>query len=98
MFARRRPLLRAAVVGGGAYVAGKRQAERSAQQTEQESGQDAQRSDLENREPSASTTAAPAPSGQPSMSDQLAQLSTLHQQGALTDDEFAAAKSRLLGS
>jgi hypothetical protein len=32
------------------------------------------------------------------MSDQLAQLSTLHQQGSLTDDEFAAAKSRLLGS
>ena len=94
MFARRRPLLRAAAVGGGAYVAGKRQAERSAQQTEQESGQDAQM----NREPGASTTAAPAPSGQPSMSDQLAQLSTLHQQGALTDDEFAAAKSRLLGS
>ena len=91
MFARRRPLLRAAVVGGGAYVAGKRQAERSAQQTDQEYGQ-------ENREPSASTTAAPAPSGQTSMSDQLAQISSLHQQGALTDDEFAAAKSRLLGS
>ncbi len=30
--------------------------------------------------------------------DQLGQLSTLHQQGALTDDEFAAAKAKILGS
>ena len=33
----------------------------------------------------------------PSMTDQLSQLATLHQQGALTDDEFAAAKAKLLG-
>jgi hypothetical protein len=32
----------------------------------------------------------------PSVSDQLAQLSTLHAQGSLSDAEFAAAKSRLL--
>ena len=31
------------------------------------------------------------------MTDQLNQLATLHQQGALTDDEFAAAKAKLLG-
>ena len=31
------------------------------------------------------------------MPDQLNQLTTLHQQGALTDDEFTAAKARLLG-
>jgi hypothetical protein len=34
----------------------------------------------------------------PSAVDQLSQLSTLHQQGALTDDEFAAAKAQILGS
>ncbi|MGN6792057.1 MAG: SHOCT domain-containing protein [Streptosporangiaceae bacterium] len=95
MFVRRRPLLRAAAVGGAAYVAGKRRAERSGLQPEQEAGQDAQGSDLESREPSTGATAAA--SGQAPMSDQLAQLSTLHQQGALTDDEFATAKSRLLG-
>lgn len=34
----------------------------------------------------------------PSVSDQLAQLSTLHAQGSLSDAEFAVAKSRLLGN
>lgn len=42
MFRRRRPLLRAAVVGGGAYVAGKKVAQHSADQSAQESGQDTQ--------------------------------------------------------
>lgn len=79
MFVRRRPLLRAAAIGGGAYLAGKRRAERSAYEVEQEAGQQA----------------ADAPQ---SVSDQLAQLSSLHAQGALTDAEFASAKSRLLGS
>lgn len=76
MFVRRRPLLRAAVIGGSAYVAGKRTAQRPVPR---------QGSEME-REPST-----------PSVSDQLAQLSTLHAQGSLSDAEFAAAKSRLLG-
>jgi hypothetical protein len=33
----------------------------------------------------------------PSAADQLSQLSTLHQQGALSDEEFAAAKAQILG-
>lgn len=43
--------------------------------------------------------AAPAPA-QESMDDkiaQLKQLAELHQQGILTDDEFAAQKAKLLG-
>jgi hypothetical protein len=32
------------------------------------------------------------------MIDQLNQLATLHQQGVLTDDEFAAAKAKLIGT
>jgi hypothetical protein len=32
------------------------------------------------------------------MADQLQQLAALHQQGMLTDDEFAAAKAKLLGN
>jgi hypothetical protein len=32
------------------------------------------------------------------MGDQLAKLADLHQQGVLTDDEFAAAKAKLLGT
>jgi type IV secretory pathway VirB10-like protein len=38
----------------------------------------------------------PAPA-QPSMLDQLNQLTELHQQGALSDEEFSAAKAKLLG-
>ena len=38
------------------------------------------------------------PAAGPSMADQLQQLAALHQQGMLTDDEFAAAKAKLLGS
>jgi hypothetical protein len=78
MFIRRRPLLRAAVVGGSAYVAGKRSAVRSRRSVPQQGGE-------MGRVPST-----------PSVSDQLAQLSTLHAQGSLNDAEFAAAKSRLL--
>ena len=32
------------------------------------------------------------------MIDQLNQLAALHQQGVLTDDEFAAAKAKLFAS
>jgi Short C-terminal domain len=94
---RRRPLLRAAAVGGGAYMAGKARQRHQAESDQQEAGQDARISDLE------SSQEAPPPAeaaGQPataSVSDQLAQLTELHNQGALTDDEFAAAKARLLG-
>ena len=38
--------------------------------------------------------AAPAPQG---ISSELEALAALHQKGALTDSEFAAAKARLLG-
>ena len=47
MFRRRRPLMRAAVVGGGAYVAGKRVARRSAEQGQQENEQDERLDNLE---------------------------------------------------
>ena len=81
MFMRRRPLMRAAVVGGGAYVAGKRAGQRSA-----EAGPD-------------ESSSQPAAAGAaPSIPDQLDQLSTMRQHGALTDSEFAAAKAKLLGT
>ena len=99
MFRRRRPLLRAAVVGGGAYVAGKRVAQRQGDQAAQDADQDGRISDLEQQQqaapPPAPAPAAPAAGN--SMADQLGQLADLHQQGVLTDDEFAAAKAKLLG-
>jgi hypothetical protein len=86
MFARRRPLLRAAVVGGGAYVAGKRASQRSADQD-----QPAQSSAPASTQPEPATDAG-------SVADQLSQISALHEQGALSDAEFAAAKQKLLGA
>lgn len=107
MFVRRRPLLRAAAVGGGAYAMGRRSARRQAEQSEQAAGQDARISNLEQgqgqgqgqgegqAQPAAAGQPAPAAAG-PSVSDQLMQLSQLHQQGALSDAEFATAKDKLL--
>jgi len=103
MFMRRRPLLRAAVVGGGAYVAGKRVAQNRAGQEQAEAEQNARISDLEQQQappPAAPPAAAPPAAGGTgpgSLSDQLKQLSALHEAGALSDDEFAAAKQKLLG-
>src|SRR3954454_397510 len=109
---RRRPLLRAAAVGGAAYYGGKR----SAQRSQAEADQNARLNDLEEQQyavpqqapppppayapPPAPAYAAPAPpaaSGAPSgIAAQLEQLAALRQQGALTDEEFSAAKARLL--
>ena len=97
MIRRRRPLLRAAAVGGTAYAAGRRAEERK----QAEYDQNQRLSDLEQQQqyappaPSQPTPAAPAT---PTMLDQLNQLATLHQQGALTDEEFAAAKAKLLAT
>lgn len=79
---RRRPLLRAAVVGGGAYMAGKSAARRQQEQEQQ---------------PAQQQPAQVPSQGSPSLFDQLNQLSIMHDKGSLTDEEFAAAKSRLLG-
>ena len=103
MFARRRPLLRAAVVGGGAYAAGRHMGRQAEQRDYAEAEQDQRIGDIEQQQyapPPQQQYAPPpqqAPAG-PSMYDQLQQLSTLHDQGALTDEEFAAAKAKLLGT
>jgi putative oligomerization/nucleic acid binding protein len=86
-FRRRRPLLRAAAVGGGAYMVGKHVAGQQADQNYQDASQEQQQA----------AVPAPRASG-PSMADQLSQLADLHKQGLLSDDEFAAAKAKLIGS
>jgi Short C-terminal domain len=96
MLLRRRPLLRAAAVGGGAYVAGKRVARRSAERQQQADEQDGRISELEQQNAPAQPEPAAAPTS--SMLDQLNQLSALHDKGALTDPEFTAAKAKLLGT
>ena len=136
MLRRRRPLLRAAAVGGGAYIAGKHMANKANEQAAYEAQQDQRISDLESQQgyqqgpqdyqqqgyqqqgyqqgppqyqqpppqyqqPPPQYQQAPppaAPAAAPSVYDQLSQLATLHDQGALTDDEFTAAKAKLLGT
>ena len=96
MFMRRRPLLRAAAVGGGAYVAGRSMGRRAEQHQQTEAEQNERIGDLEQQQAPASA-AAPAAAAAPSLLDQLNQLDALHQQGALTDNEFTAAKAKILG-
>jgi 3-oxoacyl-ACP reductase-like protein len=96
-------LLRAAVVGGGAYMAGKHVARNSAEQQQQEQYQDQRIGDLEQQQqappqPAPAPAATPAPAASSPMVDQLNQLAALHQQGVLTDDEFTAAKAKLFGT
>ena len=146
MFVRRRPLLRAAAVGGTAYVAGKHMANKQAEQQYTEDDQEARISALEQQQASGygqppppgygqppppgygppppgygqppppgygqpapgygppppdygqPPPAEPGPAAGPSIADQLNQLVELHNQGALTDEEFAAAKAGVLGS
>jgi hypothetical protein len=92
MFVRRRPLLRAAAIGGGAYMVGKNRAQH---QAESDSAQgSSQQASSQQGQPAA---AAASPHGS-SMTDELNRLSGLHQQGSLNDTEFAAAKAKVLSS
>ena len=105
---RRRPLMRAAVVGGGAYMAGKHVANRQAEQAQYEADQDDRISALEQQQqpqyqeqqppPQAPPPQPPAAPQSSTMIDQLNQLADLHQRGVLSDDEFAAAKAKLFAS
>jgi len=103
---RRRPLLRAAAVGGTAYAVGRHSGRQREEAAQAEADQDQRIADLEQQQqppqqayqqppPPPPQQAAPAGS---SMLDQLNQLNELHQQGALSDAEFSAAKAKLLGS
>jgi Short C-terminal domain len=87
---RRRPLMRAAMVGGASYYAGKKVQEGR----EDDAERDARLAELE-----AEQSAAP-PSGGMSddMIEQLGKLGQLHEQGVLTDAEFDAQKQKLLQS
>jgi len=98
MFRRRRPLLRAAAVGGTAYVAGKHMERNAQERAGAEADQNQRIADLEAQQAgNQQAPPQPPPAAGPSMLDQLNQLTALHEQGALTDEEFSAAKAKLLG-
>jgi hypothetical protein len=105
--ARRRPLLRAAAVGG-TFAAGRAAGRRAETRADADASQDERISALEASQagapaaapadpPSANPAAPGGSAGGSSVLDQLSQLTTLHEQGALSDDEFAAAKAKVLG-
>lgn len=93
---RRRPLMRAAVVGGTAYYAGKKVSESRAQ-TEAQNQQIADLQGQQQYAQQAPPAPAPAAAGD-SIADQLTKLKGLLDSGVLTQAEFDAAKAKVLGS
>lgn len=96
MFRRRRPLLRAAMIGGGAYYAGKRME----QGRQAEADQDARLAEVEYQQQQAAYQQQPPSPAGTGISDstfqQLEKLGELKAQGILTQEEFDAAKQKLL--
>ena len=98
---RRRPLMRAAattaVVAGTAPAVSGRVSRRQQQQAQQQA--EAQAYEQQAAAPPMEAPPAPAPGGlAPDAIQQLTQLGALHEQGVLTDAEFAAQKAKILGT
>ena len=89
-FVRRRARRRTAlVVGGAAYAAGRHRGRRLGEQEYEDQGYD--------QAPAPAPPAA-APQSQGVDYDELRKLGELHASGTLTDEEFAAAKAKILGT
>jgi Short C-terminal domain len=97
MFRRRRPIARLAVGAaavGVAYHAGNRRPEQD------EYNQQAAEAYATTQDQPAppSHYVAPPPASTGGEVDELSRLAQMHESGALSDDEFAAAKAQLLGT
>jgi hypothetical protein len=89
MFRRRRPLMRVATgaaVAGTAYHMGKKNAQQSEGEQQQQPAP-----------PPAPAYAPPTPPAASGTTADLDQLVQFHNQGVLSDEEFTAAKRKLLG-
>jgi Short C-terminal domain len=101
MFRRRRPLMGAAMLGG-TYMAGKSRARSQDAEADQEArleqveAQQAQQAAPPPPAPAPPPPPAPPAAAAPTLADQIKQLSALKDAGALTDEEFDAAKQKLL--
>jgi Short C-terminal domain len=93
-FVRRRPLLRAAAVGGVAYMGARAGTNRAMQGAEGPASNPPPASPPPASAPPAA--AATAASGASDRIAQLQQLAQLHDSGALTDEEFASEKAKVL--
>jgi hypothetical protein len=94
-------MARTAVVAGTATATAnavsRRQAQRYEQRAEAEAYEQQQYAAQQAPPPPAPAPVPAAPAAEDALGDQLAKIAQLHQQGILTDEEFAAAKQRLLG-
>jgi hypothetical protein len=87
-----RGVARTAVVAGTATAVSNRVSRRQANRWSQQGGDYEQPA----QEPPPPAPAAAAPAADPI--EQLKELGALHQQGILTDEEFAAQKAKILGT
>jgi hypothetical protein len=94
MMRRRRPLMRAAMVGGTAYAVGKH-AQRA---DNREDDQEVRLQQLEAQQYAQTPVTAPPGGGPTDIAEKLTQLKSLMDQGVLSPEEFAAAKAKLLGA
>jgi Short C-terminal domain len=96
---RRRPLLRAAAIGGGAYALGQHNV-RAQEQMQDEAFAAGQQSVAAAAPPPAPAPPAPTGSGGVTSEDvaRLQELGKLREQGILTDEEFARQKGLILGT
>jgi BMFP domain-containing protein YqiC len=92
MMRRRRPLMRAAMVGGVAYHAGKKVQEGR----EEDYDRDARIAELEAQQAQQQPQAPAAGGMTDNTIEQLSKLGQLHEQGVLTDAEFEVQKQKLL--
>jgi putative oligomerization/nucleic acid binding protein len=88
-------MARTAVIAGTATATANALNRRQARNAEQ----DAEAAAYEQQQAAAQAAPAPVAAADPDagLGDQLLKLAQLHQDGTLTDAEFAAAKQRLLG-
>ena len=89
---RRRPLMRAAMVGGVAYHAGKR----SQEGRDADADRDARLEDLEYQQQAQQSQGGGGGGMSDNTIEQLGKLGQLHEQGVLTDAEFGVQKQKLL--
>ena len=98
---RRRPLMRGAMIGGAGYMAGKSAANKRAAEQEQNeriAQLEAQQTPAPAPAPAAPAPAAPAPGGATDVVGELTKLKGLLDAGVLTQEEFDAAKAKVLAS
>lgn len=102
--ARRRPLMRVAMLGGAGYMVGKKRAqsqeaqqEQQQAQQQQEQSQDQQIQQLQQQQAQQAAPAAAPAAGGTDVVAKLKELSDMKASGALNDAEFEQAKQQLLG-